>query len=543
MIGVLLATRMEAEPLLETLRAEEMASAPFAAFTFAPSSVRPGGVIVISGMGKAAAVAAAEYLIATKGAHFILNLGICGALAKGLTVGQIFRVTQTRDGDDTSAPPVFLDGFAGIRLPKATLVTSAEPVFGGERNARMLEFGELADMEGDAVARVCARHGVKCLMLKGVSDFANHAGREDLHRNLQAVSALVAKTAGETLEWMARNPLPTDLPPLPPLVKGGRTETAPVSENGKDNGDPFLPNIKQSTLPTEAVLPPLPRGGRRGAVLPRLAHFIKFEHSVFSLPLLLTGAWIGAGMRLPSWRVLGLIALAGVGARTFGMAANRIFDRELDALNPRTTARELPRGGITLAQAWTVALSGLAAYLLACAGLGKLCLLLSPLPALPLLGYSLLKRFTCLCHFGIGFCQALGPPAAFVAASGTVVFDSRVALLALFTFLWMSGFDIIYALLDVASDRQTGVHSLPVALGPKGAQAVAALLHAGAAAAIVWLWRMTGGGILSGATLVIALGALCAGNLPWLSPAFRFFPLSAVASISGALLPILGGLP
>jgi 4-hydroxybenzoate polyprenyltransferase len=276
--------------------------------------------------------------------------------------------------------------------------------------------------------------------------------------------------------------------------------------------------------------------------------FAKIEHSVFSLPLLLAGAKLGAEAKLgstgawPSLGTLGLIALAGIGARTMGIAMNRVLDRRLDALNPRTAGRELPSGRMTFAAGLAVAAAGLGLYLLACGLLGPLCLALSPVPAVPLITYSLLKRFTNLCHFGIGLCLALAPLGAYVAAAGTVSMSQSVLLFGLFTFCWMSGFDIIYAIQDLDSDRQTGLRSLPVSLGPTGASAVAAGLHVVALAALALLWRSTGGGWFSGAAGGVAFAAFVLGHLPSIPAAKRFFPISAIASIAGSSVPLLGGL-
>jgi 4-hydroxybenzoate polyprenyltransferase len=269
--------------------------------------------------------------------------------------------------------------------------------------------------------------------------------------------------------------------------------------------------------------------------------FIKIEHNLFSLPLLLAGAWLGAGSRMPSWTVLGWIVVAGVGARALGMAMNRIFDRHLDARNKRTADRELPTGRMSLVAGLVVAVAGLAVYLLACWALGPLCLKLSPIPAAVLIGYSLLKRFTSLCHFGIGLCLALAPLCAFVATSGKLDFTREILLLALFTFCWISGFDIIYALQDLPYDKESGVWSLPVRLGAKGAAAVAAGVHLVAAGAIIWLWLLVGGGFVPGLALAVALAALAVGHCPLVPLPLRFFPTSAVACLAGALIPLLGG--
>jgi 4-hydroxybenzoate polyprenyltransferase len=182
-------------------------------------------------------------------------------------------------------------------------------------------------------------------------------------------------------------------------------------------------------------------------------------------------------------------------------------------------------------------------YVASCAALGRICLLLSPAPAVVLIVYSLLKRFTNLCHFGIGLCLGMAPLAAFVAASGTIHFSTEVLLLGLFTFCWISGFDMIYSLQDLACDRETGVHSMAVSLGPRGAQVVAAGVHVVAVGCIAWLWRLVGGGGASGAALVVAVAAFAAAYIQRIPVGTRFFPIGAVASIAGAMVVPLGGLP
>ena len=185
--------------------------------------------------------------------------------------------------------------------------------------------------------------------------------------------------------------------------------------------------------------------------------------------------------------------VAAIGARIFGMSFNRIFDRRLDALNPRTAGRELPAGRLTLRTALAIAIGGLLVYLAACVALGGWCLVLAPLPLVPLLGYSLLKRFTALCHFGIGLCLALAPLGAFVATTGNPNFTPPAVFFSFFVFCWLSGSDIVYALIDLESDRKTGVHSLPVWLGADGALLIAGLLHAVAFGCLTAVFFLTGG--------------------------------------------------
>ena len=164
------------------------------------------------------------------------------------------------------------------------------------------------------------------------------------------------------------------------------------------------------------------------STLQHILNFTRIEHTAFSLPLIFTGAWLGAGNRFPSVGMMLLIVAAALGARIFGMAMNRVFDRQIDRLNPRTAGRELPAGKMTVGMALAIASTGLIVYLMACWILGGWCLILSPIPLVPLLGYSLLKRFTPFCHFGIGLCLALAPLGAYVAAAGHTRFSGAVIL-------------------------------------------------------------------------------------------------------------------
>lgn len=269
----------------------------------------------------------------------------------------------------------------------------------------------------------------------------------------------------------------------------------------------------------------------------KLLQFTKVEHTVFSLPLLFSGAWIGAGHQWPPLSTILYLLLAGVGARTLGMAMNRILDRHIDAQNPRTKNRELPSGSLSMRAAWGTALVGLAVYETACFLLGPLIVLLSPIPAMVLIGYSTLKRFTAFCHFGIGLAMGLAPLGAYTAVTLSVQPNLEIGLVFLFAFFWISGFDIIYALLDVDFDKSNKVHSMPAALGKRGAEWVAAACHATAFSALVALMAAGGFGPVSYACMVVSAAGFISAHLPWIPEGTRFFPISAVAGIAGALVP------
>jgi 4-hydroxybenzoate polyprenyltransferase len=275
------------------------------------------------------------------------------------------------------------------------------------------------------------------------------------------------------------------------------------------------------------------------STLQNILNFTKIEHTAFSLPLIFTGAWLGAGNRFPSVMIMLLIVIAAVGARVFGMAMNRVFDRRIDRLNPRTAGRELPAGTMTLTTALIIAVAGLVVYLLACWALGGWCLILSPLPLVPLLGYSLLKRFTPFCHFGIGLCLALAPLGAYVAAAGHPRFSGSVILFSGFVFCWLSGADIIYALMDIDSDRQNHIHSLPAWLGAVGALRVAAGVHLMAWGILVAVVQSVGGGLAAWMALATASLFFVLMYVPAIPLPKRFFPISTLAGIAGALAPMV----
>ncbi|RJQ81716.1 MAG: 4-hydroxybenzoate octaprenyltransferase [Desulfobacteraceae bacterium] len=271
----------------------------------------------------------------------------------------------------------------------------------------------------------------------------------------------------------------------------------------------------------------------------KILRFIKVEHTAFSLPLLLTGAWMGAGYTLPQSEILLAIALAAIGARTFGMSFNRIFDRRIDAQNPRTAGRELPSGAMSVRLALGIALGGLLLYLSACVFLGAWCLALSPLPLIPLMGYSFLKRYTALCHFGIGLCLALAPLGAYVAAAGQPYFSVQVLLFSSFVFFWLSGADIIYALLDLESDRRNGIHSLPAALGAAGAQTVAAAVHLTALLILGLLLYTRESRPFALAAFAATAVLFVMMYLPFIPVPKRFFPIATLAGVAGAITPLL----
>jgi 4-hydroxybenzoate polyprenyltransferase len=216
-----------------------------------------------------------------------------------------------------------------------------------------------------------------------------------------------------------------------------------------------------------------------------LLRLVRFSHSVFALPFALASAWVAAG-GVPPLDRLAWIVVCAVAARTSAMAFNRWVDRDIDAANPRTAGREIPRGAVAPRVALGLALASGVGFVAAAFALGPWCGALSfPVLAL-LLGYSYAKRFTWVCHLWLGACLALAPLGAWVAVLGAPTGDLSVPLLlAAAVVTWVAGFDLVYACQDAAFDRERGLHSIPARFGLARALAVSAALHVATTAAFV----------------------------------------------------------
>ena len=206
---------------------------------------------------------------------------------------------------------------------------------------------------------------------------------------------------------------------------------------------------------------------------------IKFSHSVFALPFALASAALAArdGFR---WAQIAWIVVAMVGARSAAMGFNRLADHALDARNPRTAGRELPRGVLGRREVWALVLTSAAALVLAAAMLGPLCLALSPVALAIILGYSYTKRFTALSHVVLGLALATAPVGAWLAIRGS--FSPIAVVIGLAVLAWVAGFDTIYSCQDADFDRQAGLHSLPARIGVGRALLAARAFHIAAVA-------------------------------------------------------------
>ncbi len=201
---------------------------------------------------------------------------------------------------------------------------------------------------------------------------------------------------------------------------------------------------------------------------------IRIEHTLFAMPFAYVGAAFAAHGIPSLWAVV-WITLAVFGARTAAMAANRYFDRDIDAKNPRTARRAVASGALSPGvMLWAIAL-GFALLLLSAWMLNPLCVKLMPVAALGVLIYPLCKRFTWLVHFVLGAVDGLAPLGAYIGITGTV--NASAFLLFGAVTVWVAGFDVIYALMDVAVDRAEGINSLPARFGERSGRWLPIVLH------------------------------------------------------------------
>lgn len=238
------------------------------------------------------------------------------------------------------------------------------------------------------------------------------------------------------------------------------------------------------------------------------AALVKLSHSVFALPFALLSLLAATDGR-PSWRTLAWVTLAVVAARTAAMAYNRFADRDLDAQNPRTAQREIPRGEVSPAAALALTVVAGLAFLACCRALSPLCFWLGVPTLAWLLGYSHVKRFSTWCHLWLGVALGISPLAAWLAADGE--FGPRLwapFLLGLAVAAWVAGFDVLYACQDESFDRQHGLFSLPVRLGAPRAMSVARALHGLAIAGFAAFGAMVPLGPAWSIGVVLAAGLL-----------------------------------
>lgn len=213
---------------------------------------------------------------------------------------------------------------------------------------------------------------------------------------------------------------------------------------------------------------------------------VKFSHTVFALPFAIIGYFLAVNFTEATFspRLFGLILLCMVFARSAAMAFNRYIDRKIDEQNKRTAIREIPAGIIKPQSALVFVIINSVLFIIVTYFINPLCFYLSPVALLVVLGYSLTKRFTALCHVVLGIGLSLAPIGAYLAVTGK--FDWLPLFFSFAVLFWVSGFDIIYALQDEEFDKTKNLKSIPVWLGKKGALSLSIVFHLLSAAFVIY---------------------------------------------------------
>ena len=204
---------------------------------------------------------------------------------------------------------------------------------------------------------------------------------------------------------------------------------------------------------------------------------VKFSHTIFALPFALLGFFLGVNHLEGAFdlKVLFLVLICMITARSAAMAFNRYLDSDIDKLNHRTADREIPAGIISPTRALLFVFMNCVVFIAATYFINPLCLCLSPVALFVILFYSYTKRFSFLCHLVLGLGLSLAPVGAYVAVLGE--FHLIPILYGLVVMLWVAGFDIIYALQDEEFDKSLNLKSIPVWLGKKKALSLSFWLH------------------------------------------------------------------
>ena len=235
------------------------------------------------------------------------------------------------------------------------------------------------------------------------------------------------------------------------------------------------------------------------------ASFVRVSHSVFALPFALAGALLAAQHSAVTWGTIGWILVAMVAARSAAMGFNRLVDARMDALNPRTATREIPRGAMSMREAGIFVAVSAGAFVFAASRLNPICFALSPVALAIVFWYSLAKRFTTWTQLFLGLAMAVAPVGGWLAVGGRGGWEPWLLAAAIGT--WVGGFDVLYACQDLEFDRAHGLHSIPVRFGVSTSLAISRAMHVLAVACLFALALVSPLGIvyLAGVGVVAAM--------------------------------------
>lgn len=241
------------------------------------------------------------------------------------------------------------------------------------------------------------------------------------------------------------------------------------------------------------------------STLQHVGSLVRFSHTIFALPFALAAVVLALPYGSFTWTKLFLIVLAIAAARTAAMAFNRLVDRDIDAENPRTRDREIPRGVLSVNFVRALVIASCAVFVACAALLGPLPLYLSPVALALALGYSYVKRFSSLCHLVLGAAIAFAPGGAWIALGAPVTLAPWLLVFGVAT--WVGGFDVLYSLQDEGFDRNAGLYSIPSRVGTVGALWISGLLH------VVTVACLLGVGLTLGRGVAYYLGCFIIGAL------------------------------
>jgi 4-hydroxybenzoate polyprenyltransferase len=233
--------------------------------------------------------------------------------------------------------------------------------------------------------------------------------------------------------------------------------------------------------------------------------FVRFSHSIFALPFALTGALLATRDHAVTWAQVTWIVAAMVAARSAAMGFNRLVDARWDAMNPRTSMRELPRGAMSTAEATAFVMISSVVFVAVSFQISPLCGWLAPVALAIVFWYSLAKRYTAYTQAFLGLAMAVAPVGGWLAAGGRG--GAEPWLLGLAIGLWVGGFDVLYACQDLEFDRAQGLNSIPVRYGVARSLLISRLMHVGTILCMAGLaWLVPLGAIyLAGVAFVAAL--------------------------------------
>jgi 4-hydroxybenzoate polyprenyltransferase len=234
----------------------------------------------------------------------------------------------------------------------------------------------------------------------------------------------------------------------------------------------------------------------------KFSQLILIEQTLFALPFAFIGVLFAGSKELSTWF---WVTIALVAARTAGMSFNRVIDAKIDAKNPRTQNRLLPKGEVDAGMVWLIAVVSSLILIFSALMLNRLCFYLSFAAVAMLFTYSYFKRFSASSHFCLGAVEAAAPIGGYLAVTGELTIVPLI--LGMVILMWIAGLDIIYAIQDREFDIREKLHSIPARMGEKRAITLSLACYGLAMIALA------AAGILTHKTLPYWVAVICIGGI------------------------------